>query len=113
MQKAYNMVSIDSNKLREEIRKRGITYRQASCEVGCSEKYFDNVFYTKRMKYSIVKMLDMIYNINPEAYVQKPEEPREAEPEKDETTNNELDWQRMHNVIYEAVYNAFKKVMSE
>lgn len=112
MPKVYNMVNIDSNKLREEIKKRGVTYRQASCNVGCSEDYFYNAFYTKRMKYSIVKMLDMIYNIKPEAYVQKPEEPAER-PVNEEIPNNGLDWQRLHNVIYEAVYNAFKNVMSE
>lgn len=115
MQRNVNTVNIKPDKLREEIKKRDLNCTIISKELGYSERLIHNALHTGRIRFGIVKMLEMMYNIKPETYVFDPTDVPGygTDEKKPEATVPKFDWQRFYNVIYEATYNAFKKAMNE
>lgn len=103
-----NMVKIDPDKLKVEMRKRGLTYAQVGKDCGYSDNLLSNAYATGHIRGNIVKLFELLYHINPDLYVVK------GEPKKEKVdVAPAFDWQRLYNVIYDASYNAFKKVLSE
>lgn len=101
------MVAIDSEKLRAEIAKRGMTMIQASQEMGFANGFLSNCTIRGTMHRAAVAMLGTLYGIKPEAILPE-EEPPDREPD-----TPGADYDMLHRVVYSAVYKAVKRAMSE
>lgn len=102
---------INPDKLSRELEKRNLTRVAASREIGFSDAYFANVMRKGVISKAAAKALDNAYNIRLADYKleEVPLEPV-AHPA---PIQLELDYVRLRNIIYEAVYSAVKKAWSE
>lgn len=104
-------ISIDSAKLKAEFAKRGLSMTDASRGIGLSSNYFACTT-CKRNKISIIaaNALKNEYNIDPESYAVEPSTtpPVVVEAPKDSAEANVL-----YDIMFNAAYDAMKKVMSE
>ena len=90
---------------------RNLTMVAASREIGFSDSYFATVMKRGVISKAAAKLLDNAYNIRLADYKleEVPLEPV-APPA---PIQLELDYVRLRNIIYEAVYSAVKKALSE
>lgn len=81
-------------------------------ELGLSRHYFKNVYARSSISEQTAKSLERCYNIKPQDFA--PDKPEAANTPKEVTEKVEpFDWQKLYNVMYEAMYNAVKKAWSE
>lgn len=104
------MRNINSLNLVCELEKRNLIKREVSLELGFKDNYLTDCIRRKRISNSAVKMLEVLYNIKPDSYccVEKVEE-KVPEVEKESV----IDYDRLREVIYDAVYWAVKKAWAE
>ena len=102
---------INPDKLSCELEKRNLTMVAASREIGFCDSYLANVLRRCVISKVAAKSLDNAYNIRLADYKleEVPLEPV-APPA---PIQLELDYERLRNIIYEAVYSAVKKAWSE
>lgn len=107
------MVNIDGSRLAGQIKQRGLTFAEVSREIGYTDGFINNCIARNQINNTAVKMLNMIYHIQPEDYEYK--EPVQPEPEKKEPEQTQagIDYQMLFKVIYRAVYEAIKKAGAE
>ena len=105
------MVKIDKTKLDNELRKRGLTNTDVSKELGFHNGYISDAMHRERIGVVVLRMLEVLYNISPDSYV------IEDKKEKIEIVDNELketiNYEKLYNLVYTAVYEAVKKAWAE
>lgn len=107
------MIEIDGEKLRAEIFKRGLTFANASKELGHANTYIGNVIARGLIPSHAAILLKSLYNIDLDSY-KKPEiYHQESFIEKLQQQEPILDYDRLWKVIYTAVYEAIKKARTE
>lgn len=104
------MKEINSVNLMCELEKRNLAKREVSRELGFKDGYLNDCIRRGRIGNGAVKMLEVLYNIHPDSYcnVEKVEE-KVPEVEKESV----IDYDRLREVIYDAVYWAVKKAWAE
>ena len=113
------VLSIDSDALRKELKKRNLTGTEVSLGVGYRDKTsFSKILRSGRISPVICKALQREYNIDPESYL-VPEKTSEQE-ETNVTVIPTIEIEKfadikdeLYRVIYGAVYAAVKKALSE
>lgn len=106
------MEQIDGKKLEKILSERGIGRKEASVEIGFSEYFIGNCILRNTMNTSAIKGLELRYNIKPDDFVIHEEKEEVIEPEKPERAVL-LDYEKLYQTIYCAVYEAVKKAWSE
>lgn len=108
------MIEIVGSKLSDQIRQRGLTYAEVSREIGYADGFINNCISRNQINNSAMKMLNMIYHIQPDDYkiIEEPE-PVPEEEKVAFTADLVVDYQMLFKVIYKAVYEAIKKAGSE
>lgn len=74
MEKNYNMVDIDGEKLKKVLEQRGIQMATLSREMGYARTFVKNMITQERARMSVVNYLKAVYNIQPEMYVKTEKE---------------------------------------
>lgn len=106
------MRNINSLNLMCELEKRNLAKREVSRELGFKDGYLNDCIRRGRIGNSAVKMLEVLYNIKSETYCvieEKKVEEKVPEVEKESV----IDYDKLRDVIYDAVYWAVKKAWSE
>lgn len=106
---------IDGEKLREEFKKRGLSFSQVERECGFGQStvshYCSKNYVTKVVK----EMFAMKYHIPFDAYKKVEEVPQVENPIIENVQRpffTEEDWERLYKVIYSATYEAMKQALS-
>lgn len=102
---------VNSDKLSRELEKRGLTKAVASREIGFCESYLSRVMQRGVISKVAARVLENTYNIRLADYELKETAPTPVAPPA--PVQFELDYVRLRNIIYEAVYSAVKKAWSE
>lgn len=100
---------VNPDKLSRELEKRGLTKAIASREIGFCESYLSQVMQRGVISRVAARVLESTYNIRLVDYELKETAPV-APPA---PAQLELDYVKLRNIIYEAVYSAVKKAWSE
>lgn len=101
-------IQIDGDKLLNEVKKRGVTLREASVEIGMSSSYLGNCRSRGNMSGAAMLALKHTYNIDePDIAVQK----GTGNSAGDETAPAKVDTDELYRVIYSAVYEAVKAAL--
>lgn len=101
---------IDGQKLKAEIKRRGLTEKEISLELGWSQSYITDAIQRGMLRDSAILMLDKLYNIKIDDFVAEiePEGVTEvSEPDVD-SRSPQIDADKLYDVIYRAVYSAVK-----
>lgn len=109
------MVKISNEKLLREIEKRGLMGRQMSVEMGYAPGYLSCCGARGQMSKSGLTMLERMFDIRPEEIMKDDDKP-EQEPEQmtiPEPPVEPINYERLGQVIYQAVYEAVKKAWAE
>lgn len=111
--KRNKMIEINGSKLKEAIFKRGMTESGVALEIGYDPGYIRKACSIGKLNRSTVKMLQTMYHINPDYFV-IPEEPKEVEPVAElRVAEPVIDYDKLKDIIYDAVYQAVKNAWSE
>lgn len=108
-------ISINSEALKNELAKRNLTLKNASSEMGYSDSFMQGVVKKREINVPAMKMLEMMYNIKPEIYILQ----EETEPEQmvfeeiHESEGIAFDFDKLHEIIYNAVYTAVKRAWQD
>lgn len=102
---------VNPDKLSRELEKRNLKMSVASREIGFSDSYFTNVMKRGVISRAAAKALENAYNIRLADYKLEKAAPEPVAPPA--PVQFELDYVRLRNIIYEAVYSAVKKAWSE
>lgn len=105
-------IRIDPEKLTREFEKRNLMMKAVSRELGYNEDYFAGCRQRCKISKSAAMSLQNKYNIRVEEYEAR-EEPPAPKLETTAAQPVEIDYTKLYNVIYEAVYSAVKKAWSE
>lgn len=110
MMRTKTMVSVDSKKLKAEFEKRNLSMAEIAREMGRADKYLSNKIQkdTGEITLADSKFLEAVYSIKREVY--------ELESDASETISEPtpiIDYEKLGQVIYNAVYEAVKKAWSE
>lgn len=111
-------VTINGEALRAELKKRGVTGVTVSSAMGYDITYISHAIRHNTIAKTAIKLLQTMYNINPDIYVVK-EKPKteEVKAEVVEVVQHsgltDDDFQKLYKVIYSAVYEATKRALSE
>lgn len=97
-----HFAKIDGDVLVEELRKRGLDLYQASEEMGYSRKYLHECIKRGTIHPATIRMLNVMYGIK---RVNNDEGGAKSEKRSEET----IDYGKLYQVIYDAVYTAVKK----
>lgn len=101
------LVKIDGNTLKKCIEKRGLTCSKAARELGFNPNFINKAVADNQINQPAIKLLEAVFNIKPEEYEIKDEsEPIES---KLEVAEPVIDYEKLENVIYKAVYEAVSK----
>ena len=100
------MVSVNENALKVALAKRGVGSTQASIAIGCSSAYLSNCMMRGVMSEASALLLETISGIKREEYAAEVKPPVV---DKAETAG--IDYDRMYQVLYSAMYNAYKQVI--
>lgn len=107
-----NMVSVSKEKLYRELEKRGLNHSEVSTEIGFAQWFISNSASRGKINRTGAIMLEKLYNIKPEDYAPDPDNtPEIIEPVKE--AQNIIDYEKLGEVIYDAVYRAVKTAWSE
>lgn len=96
-----NVFRIDGEKLKKEIKKRGMTANEVSLELGYSDGYISKMVSTGKMHNAAATLLESLFRIPRTAYEFKEEEPRQVKEEAKDGIYAEV-----YRATYNAVYNA-------
>ena len=112
-ERTFRTVEIDGKKLRAELKKRALIAAEVSNEIGYSGTYIKNACDSGKIRLAAVHSLKSLYNIeyNDIAPNHEPEE-APKQPEK-QVGESGIDYEKMYRMIYCAVYEAFKKALTE
>ena len=102
-----NSVNIDGNKLLAAIKATGMTPGQVSRGIGASDSYITTAARYRRMGGAYIVALEEKYGVKRELFIEEKDNQRE------ETTAGAVDWDKLYQCIYAAVYEAVKKAWSE
>ena len=111
--------TINGQKLREILAKRGVTLRDVSNSCGFEDSYFSRATRSNKMPMYAIKLLEDRYRIDPEEIIKevKKEEVKESasivESKSIEFTVSEQVEKQLYKIIYSAVYEAVKKALVE
>lgn len=114
MGKRTSGTPINADKLRKEIAKRGMTLTAASEEIGRASNFLSHTLSSGLIGKDTIVILDKLYNIPIDAY--KAEEPKTVTAEITTEARQEktaIDYNELYKVVYSAMYNATKKILSE
>ena len=100
-----NTIKINPDRLREELKKRNLTFSTVGMEAGYSDAYISYCLKVAVISKPAAKALEILYHIPASAY--SAEEPAKAE-EKQEAV---VDYEALYKCIYAAVYEAMKKAL--
>lgn len=113
--KNSNRTKIDSEKLNEQLDRRGLRRSKVSLEIGYASSYISNVINEGYINKPTMVMLERLYNIKPEEYIFKEpiEEVAEGQaPEAEQAAETpqkiEIDLDIFYQTVYSAVYQAVK-----
>lgn len=104
-----NMIKVDKGRLYAELVKRGVKAADVSREFGFNPNYIANSANLGRVTNATVLLLDRVYGIKREAY-EASEAPAEV---KEAAESDGIDYDKLYQTIYAAVYHAVKKAWSE
>ena len=110
------MIQIESTLLEEELKKRNLNKRDVSRKLGHGPGYISDALNRRRISESASLVLKIYYDIDPESYTRKEPQKQKAEttPELENVGGgNGLDYNRLHKIIYSAVYMALKRIDRE
>lgn len=110
------MIQIERNLLEEELKKRSLNQRDVSRKLGHGPGYINDALNRGRISKSAALVLKIYYDIDPDSYIRKePQKPKEeSAPELENVGGgNGLDYNRLHKIIYSAVYMAMKRIEKE
>jgi len=101
---------IDGQKLREEFKKRNLSYAQAERECGFGQSVLSHYCTKNYITKMAREMLALRYNIPFDAYkkVDEQNEPIVVQ----HTSFTDDDWKRLYEVIYSATYEAMRRALS-
>ena len=115
-----SMRPIDGQKLKEQLKKRGLTAQACSLALGCDRNYISACVNRGAMNKIVIVGLNREYNIDYADYEPTPEpKPEESKSINDtimatlESANNIIDYNHLYKVVYQAVYKATKKALTE
>ena len=101
-------------KLEREFEKRGLNASEVAVELGYARGYFAGCKHEGRnLSMAVKRMLEKLYDIRPDEYEVKEEPATVPTAPPPVIQPFELDYVRLYNIMYEAVYNAVKKAWSE
>lgn len=106
--KGTEMVEVNFGKLKEQFKKRGLNSSKAGVELGYSANYFANVRARGKMSKSATILLDRVYGIKESDYVVQDEQEVKVE-----AISPQIDYDKLYEVIYSAVYQATKMALKE
>lgn len=105
---------VDWAKLEREFEKRGLNASEVAVELGYAKGYFSGCKYEGRsLSVAVKRMLEKLYDIRPDEYEVKEEPATVPTTPPPVIQSVELDYVKLYNIMYEAVYNAVKKAWSE
>lgn len=133
MSQPFNGIAVDKTKMDRILEKRGLSYSDVAREMGRSPKYLSNkVRNPGYITLPDAKFLKVMYGITEDEYAPDPKpetkidmdnltigamdmgimgsDDNELEPY---TLKVEIDYDKLHNVIFDAVYQAVKKAWAE
>ena len=102
---------VNPDKLSRELEKRGLAKATASREMGFCEAYLSQVMQRGVISKVAARALESTYNIRLVDYALKEATPELVAPPA--PVQLELDYVKLRNIIYDAVYSAVKKAWSE
>lgn len=100
-------VNIDKEKFETELTKRGLLKTVLSKEMGFNHTYIGKQVNNGKMRLNTVNYLKGVYNIDPDLYTVKEETPPETIEPKECIVP--IDYDKLYETIYNAVYMAVKK----
>lgn len=109
MAKSFNNVPVDKTKFLRELHKRNLSMVDMSVEMGRAHNYITESLRHGRFTGVTVSALKSMYNITPDMYTTDTAQEAPVKPEAPAA----LDYDKLYNVIFHAVYNATKKAWSE
>ena len=110
MAKNRAMFQIDREKLYEALKKRGLRNTAVCADLGMSGSYLANCAHRGKITETSAVLLERLYNIKREEYQLVQEEPVIPAKTPDVAA---LDYDKLYQTIYAAVYHAVKVVWSE
>lgn len=99
--KAVQMINIDAEKFREELRKRGLRPTVVSVELGRASTYLSQVCRSEKMPIATLKILGALYNIREEDIVPDVKTPEIVA----DATQRKYD--DLYDTVYKAICDAF------
>ena len=112
MKRTINYVNIDGEKLSQEIERRGLTKAGISREMGYGHGFINAQIAQGKTRVSVVKYLQMKYNIDPESYEipETVETPENYEtPESVESVEIPIDYEALTAAIKAGVIDALSE----
>ncbi len=111
---AENMIKIDSDKLYQQIKERGLTPVKICRDVGVNTGYFSNAKSRGTIANMMIVLLESRYGIPRDTYVvTEEEEVNVVEVVQHDDFFSEENQQKLYKLVYSAVYNAMKRALSE
>lgn len=112
--KRNNMMPIDPERLRNELKKRGLSIGGAGIEIGYSANYMNNNLSRKNISHAGIVAMEKVFNLKYDDYKPIQEAPTDyAFRDVVEAPADPIDYDRLYKTIYAAVYEAMKKVWNE
>lgn len=126
MSQPFNGIAVDKTKMDRILEKRGLSYSDVAREMGRSPKYLSNkVRDPGYITLPDAKFLKVMYGITEDEYAPDPKPVKENKIDIPEIPVEDLvdvpayeielqiDYGKLHNVIFDAVYQAVKKAWAE
>ena len=104
------VTTINGMNLMCELEKRNLNNGDVSEELGFKRGYIRDALRRERISNGAIKMLEVLYNIKPDSYCVVDEKQEEPVVEEKESV---IDYDKLRETIYDAVYWAVKKAWAE
>lgn len=104
------VTNINSMNLLCELEKRNLKNSDVSEELGFKRGYIKDALRRGRISNGAIKMLEVLYNIKPDSYCVIDAKQEKSVVEEKESV---IDYDRLRETIYDAVYWAVKKAWAE
>ena len=95
---------IDTNKLADELKKRGLGKSEISVALGHGRSFMSDSLRRGRLNNGAGKMLEVLYDIKKDSYEKKPQIQKDTT--KETPANEAIDIKDLYTLIYEAVKQA-------
>lgn len=108
MARNNNLVRINREVLKQALRTRGLTMSGVSRELGHSDGYLKEAIKSGKLRTSVIKMLEALYQIPGSEILSPPDEPGPETEVRTETPAAvlELDYDRIYDMIVRAIREA-------